>query len=138
MHRIGVHKPAIGVLVTVALTALYYRMGDDPGHDRFSAGLIALSFGIAAIIILWFTEHWSWRAVGVMIAMTGTAITYALVWGGANDLLAANPTLTRAILRASLDVGGVLLLVGLASWLAERRRGNRMSLFDWTDDDHAT
>lgn len=133
MHREGTHKPVVGLLVTGILAALYYWIGDDPRHDQFSAGIIAISFGLAALVILLFTERWSWRAVGVMIAMAGTAIVYSIIWGRANDLFNANPLLTRSILRSSLDVGGVLLFIGLMVWAIERHRGRRISLFPWID-----
>ena len=135
MHRTDTHKPVIGLTVTGVLTALYYWVGDNRTHDLFSTSIIALSFGIAALVIGYFTERWSWRAVGVMIAMAGTSIVYTILWGKANDLFNANPLLTRSILRASLDVGGVLLFLGLLVWAFERRNGRSLSLFDWMDDD---
>lgn len=135
MQRTNKYKPAIGLTVTALLTALYYRIGENNAHDQISAGIIALSFGMAALVVLIFTEMWSWRAVGVMIAMAGTSIVYALIWGRANDLFNANPLLTRSILRASLDLGGLLLLMGLVIWAIERHRGNRPAIFEWIDGD---
>lgn len=134
MHRTDTHKPAIGLTATAAIAALYYWIGENNAHDQISAGVIALSFGLAAIIVLIFTERWSWRAVGVMIAMAGTSIVYTLIWGRANDLFAANPLLTRSILRASLDLGGLLLLFGLIVWGIERRQGHQVRLLGWLED----
>ena len=133
MRREDIHKPVLGLLVTGLLAMANYAIGDDPRHDQFSAGIITVSFGIAALVILIFTERWSWRAVGVMIAMAGTSTVYGLILARSWGLVASEPLVTRSILRASLDVGGVLLFVGLLMWAVERRRGRRISLFDWID-----
>ena len=135
MRRDDIHKPITGLLVTatLALALVNHQLGDDLRHDQFSAGIITVSFGIAALVILVFTERWSWRAVGVMIAMAGTSTVYGLILARSLGLMASDQLVTRSILRASLDVGGVLLLIGLVMWALERWRGDRIALFDWID-----
>jgi vacuolar-type H+-ATPase subunit I/STV1 len=133
MHREGTRKPFIGLLVTGILAVLNFHIGDDPLHDQFSAGIIFVSFGLAALVILIFTEQWTWRAVGVMISLAGTSTVYGLILARTRGWVESDQLVTRSILRASLDVGGVLLFLGLTMWAYERRGGSNKPLLDIID-----
>ena len=128
MHRTNTHRPVIGIIATAALAVVYYQIGDNRVHDQFSAGLIALTFGFATLVILHYTIDWLWRAVGVLIAIAGIALTYFLIWGKGGDYINFNQLVTRSILRASLDVGGTLTFLGLLTYVVDRHRGRPASL----------
>lgn len=133
MRRTNVHRPVIGFCVTTALAVIYYRLGDSQLHDRFSAGLIALTFGFATLVVMHYTRDWLWRAVGVWIAIGGIALTYFLIWGKGGAYINFSQLATRSILRASLDFGGVVTFLGLVKYVVDRQRGRDARLFGWLD-----
>lgn len=133
MRRANVHRPVIGACVTALMAVAYYQLGDSRAHDQFSAGLIALTFGFATLVVMHYTLDWLWRAVGVWVAIGGIALTYLLIWGGAGEYINFSQLVTRSILRASLDFGGVVTFLGLVKYVIERRRGQQVRLFGWLD-----
>ncbi len=128
MRRTNLHRPVLGLAVTAVLTLANYRIGDNQTHNQFSAGLIALTFGFATLVILAYTVDWLWRTVGVLIAIAGIALTYFLLWGKGGEFISFNQALTRSILRASLDFGGVLTFIGLLKYVWDRRHGKPVQL----------
>lgn len=135
MHRTHVHRPVIGAAATAALAAIYYQLGDSQMHDRFSAGLIAITFGFATLVVMHYTREWLWRAVGVWVAIGGIALTYFLLWGKGGEYINFSQLATRSILRASLDFGGVVTMLGLIKYVIDRRRGQQAQLFGWLERD---
>ncbi len=133
MRRTNAHRPVIGVIFTVILTVIYYWIGDSSVHNQFSTGLIAVTFGFATFVIVRYTVDWLWRAVGVLIAIAGIALTYFLLWGKGGGYINFNQLWTRSILRATLDFGGALTMLGLLKYVFERRRGKHVPLMGWLD-----
>ena len=131
MHRTNVHRPVIGFSITAAMAVIYYQIGDSNMHDRFSAGLIAITFGFATLVVMHYTRDWLWRAVGVWIAIGGIALTYFLIWGKGGAYINFSQLATRSILRASLDFGGVVTFLGLVKYVIDRQRGRDTPLFGW-------
>lgn len=135
MHRENIHRPVIGVICTALLATFYYRLGDNNTHDQASAALIAITFGFAMLVIVRYTQDWLWRAVGVTVAVGGIALTYFLLWGKGAEYINFNQLVTKSILRASLDFGGVLTFLGLLKYVIDRQRGRPVRLFGWLDKD---
>lgn len=133
MHRENTHRPIIGVAATGVLALFNYRVGDNQLHDQVSTLLIAIAFGFATVVIVALTTNWRWRAVAVMISVGGTALTYWMISGKSFGLIRYDQSVTRAILRASLDFGSVLLIICLAVFVHDRYRGQDARLFDWLD-----
>lgn len=136
LNRTHGNKPVIGFLMTVILAVAIYLDGNRAWEDPLAAFLIAFSFTVSTLIVAIFTEMWTWRATGVLISLAGTAIIYWIILAGALGWVDPNPLLTRSILRASLTVGGTLLLLGIVQWAKERRAGSRPSSFTLLDPPH--
>lgn len=135
MHRVGIKKPLIGLLVTLFVTALFYRLGDNEIYDIISAGIISFCLALGAFVILIFTERWTWRAVGLMISVGGAALTHLFLLAGITlESIPVNTSLNRSIIRAHLCVGGIILALGIISWGRDRyRKKHRQDVLDFLD-----
>lgn len=133
MHRQGIHKPIIGTLVTGALIYANYLVGENTTLDLVTAWIIAIPFLMVSLVILVLTDNWYWRAVAVMVAFGGTGIAFGLVGGRTSSLIWISPLATRAILRGSLQFGGVLLFIFLVQYLIDRRQGKADGPIDYFD-----
>lgn len=129
LHRSGLHKPVIAVLITTLLAIINYFLGDSETHDIISCAIIWLTFGVGAAIIAVFTEDWTWGKAGLMISLAGASLTYGLILTGLLGLTDFSQLATRSIIRATLDNGGVLLCLGLMSWGYLRYQGKREQPF---------
>lgn len=139
MHRVGLKKPFIGAIVTAVVTAIFYYLGDNEAYDIISAGIISFCFVLGSLVILIFTERWTWRAVGLMISVGGAALTYLFILAGiALESIPVNTSLNRSIIHAHLCVGGIMLALGIISWGRDRyRKKHRQGVFDFLDSrDH--
>lgn len=120
MHRTGIHKPILGFLVVFVMAFINYQVGENETHDQITSFMIAFSFLYTALVILILTEVWYWRAVGVMVALGGTGLVYALIFGRGAEILNVSQEVTRAILRAALDFGGPVLAICVTGYLIDR------------------
>ena len=134
IDRRGLHKPVVGIVVTALLALVGYHFSDHPLQDKLSTGIIAISFTVAVLVVAIFTEGWTWRAVGVLIGLSGAAATYWSLFLAFMGVLEVNQLVTRAIIRSSLDVGGMLLFLGILGWVLERKQGRKPMGFNWTDE----
>lgn len=133
LRRTGLHKPVIGILSTITLASTLYLDGERSWENQLAALIIAVSFTVGAVIVGIFTEDWTWRAVGVLIALIGTAGVYWWLLSVMRGYADPNPMLTQAVLRSSLSVGGILLFLGILQWGRERRTGRRLGAFEFID-----
>jgi len=76
-----------------------------------------------------------WRTVGILIALGGVGLAYTIFFGFTVSHSEINALAVRSVLRASLDVGGVILVVSTWAYLYNRRRGIGLNtdLFDTRD-----
>ena len=135
IDRKGLYRPIVGALVTVLVSFIFYRLGDDPWLDQVSTFIILFSLIQSALVVLTFTEDWLWRTVGVLIALGGVGLAYTIFFGFTVSHAELNALAVRSVLRASLDVGGVILVVSTWAYLYNRRRGIGLNtdLFDTRD-----
>lgn len=120
MHRTGVYKPIIGLLIVCAMAVVNYRIGESTTHDQITSFMIAFSFIYTALVIIILTEDWYWRAVAVAVALGGTGLVCALIFGRGAEYINVSQEVTRAILRAALDFGGPVLAVCVTGYLIDR------------------
>lgn len=135
IKRNGLYRLFIGALITALVAFIFYRLGDDPWIDQISTFIILFSFIQSALVVLTFTEEWRWRTVGILIALGGTGLAYAVFFGFSVSHDEVNALAVRSVLRASLVVGGIILAVGTWAYLCNRRHGFDMEtdLFDTRD-----
>jgi hypothetical protein len=134
MHREDIHKLIIGIAATGVLAFANYRVGDNRTHDQITALIAAIGATFAALVVLGLTQRWVWRAVAVFIWVGGTGVTYWMLSGKSFGLIRYDQAVTRAIIRAALDCGSVLLIACLAKFLFDLVRGKNVRLFDWIDE----
>ena len=116
--------PLLGVLILVALDWWRYRLSGvaTPDEARTLFLLVGSALLLAAAFKLILTTKWTVQDVGWVVAMIGVGGLFVRIlgrWGrqpvGENE---------RDAIQASLDVGAILLLIGLAmlAWSRWRQR----------------
>lgn len=121
MHRTDVHKPVVGVLMTMLMAFIFYQMGDSKLHDIISSAIIVFCFTLGTLVILVFTEKWTWRATGLMIAIAGAAMTYSFILASLTiHSVEISKLANKSTIRASLDVGGIMLAACIFDWAYHR------------------
>jgi hypothetical protein len=122
IDRNGLYKPVIGILITIMVAFIYYHIGERSFLDQASTLIVAFSFIQATIVVVVFTEDWKWRIVGILIALGGTGLAYAFLYGNATGHTNINTLYVRSALRSALTVGGTILAIGTWAYLYRRHR----------------
>jgi hypothetical protein len=105
--------------VAVASVVLHYTTEDIfTGAPLLFAVLI-----IASLIIMgWYTEEWTARALGLGWILTGGSVLFGWVGLYQLDIVDSVDGWVVSIVRGSLWVGSVLFIIGVVQWIRDGRR----------------
>lgn len=122
LQRTGVYKPIVSILFTAMVAFIFFRLGDRLWIDLLSTSIISFAFIQGALVVGALTEDWKWRIAGLFVAIGGTGLAYAFLFGNASGHADINTLAVRSTLRASLFVGSIILIIGTWAYLWNRRK----------------
>ena len=120
IKRTGLYRPIVSILFTAIVAFIFYQLGDRPWIDLLSTGVISFAFIQGAIIIGSLTEDWKWRISGLLVAIGGTGLAYAFLFGNASGHADINTLAVQPTLRSSLFTGSIILILGTWAYLYHR------------------
>lgn len=118
--------PLVALAGTISAVGLAFNRREfDTGDDGWLLLVEGVSYLLAVIVLIVYTERWTLRGLAQVATYAADAGIYVGVGGAAVGLRSPLSDLEINLIRAGFVVGGPLLIISLIGWvvidLAERR-----------------
>lgn len=110
----------IGLLIVNALTILGLLTFHD-WYDPYSARLIATTLLVCTFVMLYGTEGWTFRSVGVLFLVLGDIMLYGPIAVSEYSMTPSGEA-RLPLARAFLVTGSVFTLYGITRWALDYRK----------------